>query len=101
MPMFCKKCKSLMTPTEGKWQCRKCGYACASTGEECIVTERNPDKEILVLDEQSGVLPKTRIECPKCHHMEAYWLLRQTRSADEPETRIYRCLKCQHSWREY
>jgi DNA-directed RNA polymerase subunit M len=28
-------------------------------------------------------------------------VLRQTRAADEPETKIYRCVKCQHSWREY
>jgi len=90
-----------MTPTEGKWRCKRCGYVCDSTGEEGIVTERNPDKEILVLDEKSGTLPKARMECPKCHHMEAYWILRQTRSADEPETRIYKCVQCQHSWREY
>lgn len=101
MPMFCQKCRSLMTPTEGKWRCKRCGYVCDSTGEEGIVTERNPDKEILVLDEKSGTLPKARMECPKCHHMEAYWILRQTRSADEPETRIYKCVQCQHSWREY
>ncbi|MCJ2562923.1 MAG: transcription factor S, partial [Candidatus Thermoplasmatota archaeon] len=29
------------------------------------------------------------------------WQLRQTRAADEPETRIYRCTKCSHTWREF
>jgi len=46
-------------------------------------------------------LPKTNVECPKCFHNEAFWVLRQTRAADEPETKIYRCVKCTHSWREY
>ena len=46
-------------------------------------------------------LPVDKTECPKCHHNEAYWVLRQTRAADEPETKIYRCTKCEHSWREY
>ena len=42
-----------------------------------------------------------RVECPKCGHYEAFWVMRQTRAADEPTTRIYRCVKCQHTWREY
>jgi len=25
----------------------------------------------------------------------------QTRAADEPPTRFYRCTKCGHTWREY
>jgi len=41
------------------------------------------------------------VECPTCGNNEAFWVLRQTRAADEPETKIYRCVKCSHSWREY
>ena len=40
-------------------------------------------------------------ECPKCGNNEAYWILRQTRASDEPETRIYTCTKCHHRWRAY
>jgi DNA-directed RNA polymerase subunit M len=28
-------------------------------------------------------------------------VMRQTRAADEPTTRIYRCAKCSNTWREY
>jgi transcription factor S len=59
-------------------------------------------KELNFQDKKiDGTEPKTRISCPKCEHNEAYWILRQTRASDEPETRIYTCCKCKHSWREY
>jgi DNA-directed RNA polymerase subunit M len=91
-----------MVPSEGKWVCNTCEKTVKSTGETTtIITERREDREILVVDEKTATLPKTKAECPKCGHNEAYWVLRQTRAADEPETRIYRCIKCEHSWREY
>jgi len=56
----------------------------------------------VVLEGELNVLPTTReCECPKCQHREAYWIIRQTRAADEPETRIYECTKCHTRWREY
>ena len=61
---------------------------------------RNEDKEILVIDENTETLPKTKAECPKCGHNMAFWVLRQMRAADESETRIYQCVKCKHKWRE-
>lgn len=57
--------------------------------------------DTLVLDSITETLPKTHVECPKCGHYEAFWVMRQTRAADEPTTRIYRCVKCSHTWREF
>jgi DNA-directed RNA polymerase subunit M len=31
----------------------------------------------------------------------AYFWTQQTRGADEPETRFFKCTKCSHTWREY
>ncbi|RLG10996.1 MAG: transcription factor S, partial [Thaumarchaeota archaeon] len=39
--------------------------------------------------------------CPKCGNREAYYWAVQTRSADEPMTRFFRCTKCGYTWREY
>ena len=97
----CPACQVEMVQHGQNWLCKKCGHLCDSTGKECIVTERREDKEILVIDEKTDTLPKTKAECPKCGHNEAYWVIRQTRAADEPETRIYRCTSCSNSWREY
>ncbi len=100
--MFCPKCKSLMFPREGKLVCGRCaGSAEMDKKDTKVIMESAHERETLVLEEDLATLPKTKITCPKCGHNEAYWVLRQTRAADEPETRIYRCVKCSHSWREY
>lgn len=98
--MFCSKCKSLMFPVDGQYVCKHCGSE-EQFGEAEKFTTGSRAKETLVLSDSGAVLPKTRIKCPECSHSEAYFYLRQTRSADEPETRIYRCCECKHSWREY
>jgi len=54
-----------------------------------------------IVDTKVATLPKTAEVCPKCENDEAYWVLRQTRGSDEPETRIFECTKCGHKWREY
>ena len=66
-----------------------------------VIKHKATEKEVPFMGEVSGTLPTADAECPKCGHNKAYWVLRQTRAADEPETRIFRCVKCSHSWREY
>ena len=56
---------------------------------------------VAVVETKTVTLPKTEETCPKCGNGEAYWVLRQTRGADEPETRIFECTKCGHKWRDY
>ena len=58
-------------------------------------------REQVVVDSIEGTLPTATILCEKCGHNQATWIIRQTRAADEPATRIYRCTSCQHKWREY
>ena len=98
--MFCPKCKSLMFPKDGRKVCSKCGYDEAKGKSETITEEKTEKMEKGILDD-SQTLPTTKAECPKCKHDTAFWIIRQTRAADEPPTRIYRCTKCKHSWREY
>jgi DNA-directed RNA polymerase subunit M len=113
----CPKCKSMMIKTGSRYRCQSKG--CGHEAQECDlnVVEMNhkettnkvyeskvaaENKGMMILDNKAApTLPVDKVECPKCHHNEAYWVLRQTRAADEPETKIYRCTKCEHSWREY
>jgi DNA-directed RNA polymerase subunit M len=106
--MFCPKCQSLMFPRNGKMVCGNaaCGFnRDINDGDNNVTKVTNPSKikpmETLVLEQITSTLPKTSADCPKCGHGEAFWVMRQTRAADEPTTRIYRCAKCSHTWREY
>ncbi len=84
--------------------CRKCETTADMDKNLCKTVKVSDvrQKEMAVIEGPSApTLPRTTVECPKCGHNEAFWVLRQTRAADEPETKIYRCVKCSHSWREY
>jgi DNA-directed RNA polymerase subunit M len=98
--MFCPSCKTLLTKEGDHWVCRKCGKDAEAVCQN-IQAPMSDKKETVVLDGDLEVQPRTKAECPKCGHNEAFFTIRQTRSSDEPETRIYRCCKCKATWREY
>ena len=52
-------------------------------------------------DQRKGVLSTESYMWPKCDCTEGYFYLEQTRSSDEPETRMLTCKDCGHGWREY
>ena len=101
---FCPKCEVKLKNTGSGLQCSKCGY---TEGEKAKPTkkiiEEEPDFSLLAFEGNEGdeSMPTTKIDCEKCGHDEAVGWMFQTRSADEPTTRFYRCLKCKHTWRDY
>ncbi|MBI2546869.1 MAG: transcription factor S [Candidatus Aenigmarchaeota archaeon] len=105
---FCEKCGNLLVIERKRKNvyltCRKCKRV-YKKGEKLRISSNVSDskKKIIVMTEkdQFSELPKTKIICPQCEHMEAYWWMQQTRSADEPPTMFYRCTKCGYSWRSY
>ncbi len=60
----------------------------------------HPTKKIEVI-EHIDTLPKIKVSCEKCNNKVAYYWTQQTRGADEPETRFFRCTQCNYTWREY
>ncbi|MEJ2249737.1 MAG: transcription factor S [Candidatus Lokiarchaeota archaeon] len=112
MVEFCPECSSLLRRQlrDGeKYLSCKCGYErkiSANTGEIKEVIEKKKeelDKNLIVVsnDDKITVHPTVNAECPKCGYSEAEAWQEQTRSADEPSTSFFRCLKCKHTWREY
>lgn len=100
--MFCPKCNSLMEPSDGEWVCKNCGFTSKiDVDDHEVITSKKEEKETVVIEEEMSTLPTTKARCPECDNNKAYWRLEQTRAADEPETRIYRCTECNHTWREY
>lgn len=92
-----------MFPRNGQYVCSNqgCNEIVEITKKETFTTKAVGKEETAVITDDVATLPKTRILCPECGNPEAYYTIRQTRAADEPETMIYRCCKCNHSWREY
>ena len=42
----------------------------------------------------------TTARCPKCSNTRAYFFQLQIRSADEPMTTFYKCVKCAANWND-
>ncbi len=102
---FCPKCEVKLKNSGSGLQCSKCGYA---EGEKTkptkkIPAEEEPDFSLLAFegDEGEETNPTVKIDCEKCGHDQAIGWMFQTRSADEPTTRFYRCQKCKYTWRDY
>lgn len=85
----------------GGLKCNKCGHEPESVDAKPIRTEMTAKETVILEDDDVSSEPTMTVECPKCGHMKAHWILRQTRRSDEPETRILTCAKCKHRWREY
>jgi len=94
----------MMFPTKIGLECKKCGHVLdkKDESESLISKSKRDDREVIVLEgNEAEGLPTAKMRCPECGHNVAYWWLRQLRSADESETRFFKCVKCRTTWREY
>ena len=102
--MFCAKCGTLMVMSKEKGVCPSCGYEEKRTAAKAAgkIITKSTKKEVIMIREEKNTEPlDSDAVCPKCKNTGAYYLLKQTRSADEPETKFYTCASCGHRWREY
>ena len=102
---FCPTCETLLKKNNNKLVCPKCEYV-KKIDKTIKEKPKEPDSDFLVMGESDmsaakGLKSTIKIDCEKCHNHEGVWCSLQTRSADEPETRFYRCVKCNHTWRDY
>ena len=104
---FCPKCETrLKKSNDGLLSCPKCKFVKGKTADTIKEKSEEVNSEFLVMDETDlsqakGLEATVKIDCEKCHNQEGVWWTFQTRSADEPETKFYRCTKCNHTWRDY
>ncbi|MEE2600697.1 MAG: transcription factor S [Thermoproteota archaeon] len=102
---FCPTCETLLKKNNNKLVCPKCEYV-KKIDKTIKEKPKEPDSDFLVMGESDmsaakGLKSTIKIDCEKCHNHEGVWWSLQTRSADEPETRFYRCVKCNYTWRDY
>ncbi|MEM2052134.1 MAG: transcription factor S [Candidatus Caldarchaeum sp.] len=107
---FCPNCGKTLSPSKSGAKvilvCKKCGYKKQMVEEKVVIKQvrsSSASRNAVTLVEQTdSPLPTTfDVICPTCGHNEAKWWTVQTRSADEPMTQFFRCVKCGHTWREY
>ncbi|XP_065197994.1 DNA-directed RNA polymerase III subunit RPC10-like [Sycon ciliatum] len=106
MLMFCPSCGNILIVEEGP-ECMR--FACNTCPYVHNVKRKISSRKFPKLKELDDVLggsaawenvDATEAECPKCHHMKAFFMQVQTRSADEPMTIFYKCVSCGHRWRD-
>jgi len=105
---FCPKCGGLMLPRKTEkgliLVCSGCDYVVKDVEAEdyrLVKKVEQKEEKVEIIEDEPTTLPTTHARCPSCGHDKAHWWLRQTRGADEPTTRFFRCVKCGHTWREY
>ena len=114
--MFCPETGSILIPKKfgdksylscdksGKidGKCEICGYVADKSLE---IKEKVPEKKKIEVIEKLDYHPKIKVRCENCPKKKdkctAFYWTQQTRSADEPETRFFKCVDCNHTWREY
>ena len=104
---FCPNCEvRLKKNDDGLLACSKCQFVKEKTTAVTEEKTEETNSEFLVMDESDmnqakGLESTVPIDCEKCHNKEGVSWTFQTRSADEPETKFYRCTKCNYTWRDY
>ena len=104
---FCPHCDTrLKKNDDGLLACSKCKFVKEKTVNITKEKSEDANSEFLVMDESDmnqakGLESTVPIDCEKCHNKEGVSWTFQTRSADEPETKFYRCTKCNYTWRDY
>ena len=106
---FCPSCETRLRLKfdENQVVCPKCGFTITeqeptvTINVSNVTTQEHNALRVLDAENNTEVLPTINIECPKCNNNLAVWWLLQTRSADEATTQFFRCIKCNHTWRNY
>ena len=99
---FCPKCGGMLLTQKGKTVCLSCNYKPKKKVKIESSEKIKTNKTVEVIDEKKyNTDPIVQMECPKCKNKKAYFWTTQTRASDEPETKFYKCTKCNYTWRVY
>jgi DNA-directed RNA polymerase subunit M len=100
---FCPKCGAVLIQKVKNDGCPRCNYS--AKGKTKITTSEKIEEknEIAVVGKgkNEGTLPIINEKCKECKNDKAYFWTIQTRSGDEAETKFFKCVKCDHTWRSY
>ncbi len=98
---FCERCGGVIIIKDGKAKCASCGHRIKKKPKIKTSEEMKTSESVAIIKKEDNINPIVDIKCPKCKNKKAYFWTQQTRSADESETKFYKCTKCEYSWRVY
>lgn len=99
---FCPKCGAILIQKTKNFGCPRCSYS--SKNKAVLKTSEKMNEKnqgVAISKETRGVHPIVIEKCRKCNSDKAYFWTVQTRSSDEAETKFFKCIKCESTWREY
>ena len=97
---FCPRCGSLLVMRTSKFGCPRCNYISKNKVELKITEEmKNTSQVAVVKGNQKSTDPVTDFKCEKCKNGKSYFWVQQMRSGDEPESKFYKCTKCENTVR--
>ncbi|SBT01587.1 DNA-directed RNA polymerase III subunit RPC10, putative [Plasmodium malariae] len=106
MAFFCPNCHNIVLvhiESGVYFYCKTCNFKYKVKNKiynkfDC--KEYNKNIPLDAVDMNNKNMSKTQAICPKCTNDEAYFYSLQIRSADEPSTIFYVCVKCNYHWKE-
>ncbi|KAL7664327.1 DNA-directed RNA polymerase subunit [[Candida] zeylanoides] len=110
MLSFCPYCANMLLISQAddgcnRFYCPTCPYEFKINGFQMYdrkLLSRKEVDDVLGGDGAWDLVDQTAAQCPidSCGGDKAYFFQLQIRSADEPMTTFYKCVKCAHQWRE-
>ena len=96
---FCPKCGSILMLRKTKFGCPRCSYVSKDDINMEMKEEVNEQVKVAVVQSKESVNPITEFPCEKCKSKRSYFWIQQMRAGDEPESKFYRCVKCDNTVR--
>jgi transcription factor S len=98
---FCPKCGAVLVEKTKNSGCPRCSYSSKEKLKIKTSEKMSEKKEIAIIKKDVKTMPIVVEKCKKCGNDKAYFWTIQTRAGDEAETKFFKCVKCDHTWREY
>ncbi|MDA3836615.1 MAG: transcription factor S [Nanoarchaeota archaeon] len=98
---FCPKCGAVLMAKVKNSACPRCGYT-----QKGVVALKSSEKievatDIPIVKTNDSPNPIVKEKCHECGHGKCFTWVMQTRASDEPPTTFFKCVKCEHTRREY
>ncbi len=99
---FCPRCGAVLVQKRKNYGCARCNYSSKDKVKISTSEKMGDKKKIEVVSEKDSMTNPIVTElCKKCGHDKVYFWTVQTRASDESETKFFKCVKCEHTWRSY